>query len=549
MYIIGKSECTASQMAQYLINLNPNAKSWALEYAQIYLEEGESEGVRGDGAWIQSCKETGNFKFTGGTAVTFDQNNFCGLGVTRKGVKGHSFNSPRLGIRAQIQHLKGYATTTPLKNVCVDPRYKYINPKGKAPHFEELAGKWAIPGYDTKKASSLEDAMRKGIGYGFDIINGINQVKMINVQNKFESKGDGKMKINIHAGHNTDGKVACGAIGLIKESTEARIVKNKVISMLKSQGHTVYDCTVDNGISQNDVLKKIVSKCNEHTVDLDVSIHFNSGSNDKKGNGKTTGTEVFVYSSASKAKKYAQNIVTAISNLGFKNRGVKYSTSLYVLKNTKSPSLLIEVCFVDDVDDIKIYNADKVAQAIVKGITGTESIIPPTTSKPSPPVTSNTLYRVRKSWGDSSSQIGAYGSLENAKAACKSGYYVFDSKGNVVYPKNDSANNSQPSTVYNHSSFVRDIQKAIGAKVDGIVGSETLSKTITVSKTKNNKHTVVKPIQKYLNSIGYNCGTADGVAGSKFDSAVKAFQKANGCVVDGEITSKKSTWKKLLKLS
>lgn len=176
------------------------------------------------------------------------------------------------------------------------------------------------------------------------------------------------MKINIHAGHNPDGKTACGAIGLIKESTEARKVKNKVIALLKSQGHTVYDCTVDNGTSQNDVLKKIVSKCNEHVVDLDISIHFNSGANDKKGNGKTTGTEVFVYSSASKAKTYAQNIANAISALGFRNRGVKYSTSLYVLKNTKSPSLLIEVCFVDDADDTKLYNSDKVAQAIVKGI-------------------------------------------------------------------------------------------------------------------------------------------------------------------------------------
>lgn len=177
MNIIGKSECTAEQMAQYLIERNPNAKSWALEYAQIYLEEGEAEGVRGDGAWIQSCKETGNFKFTGGTAVTFDQNNFCGLGVTKKGMKGHSFDTPRLGIRAQIQHLKGYATSTPLKNSCVDPRYKYINPKGKAPRFEDLAGKWAVPGYDTSKASSLQDAMNKGIGYGFDIIAGINTMK------------------------------------------------------------------------------------------------------------------------------------------------------------------------------------------------------------------------------------------------------------------------------------------------------------------------------------------------------------------------------------
>ena len=54
-----------------------------------------------------------------------------------------------------------------------------------------------------------------------------------------------------------------------------------------------------------------------------------------------------------------------------------------------------------------------------------------------------------------------------------------------------------------------------------------MSKTITVSANKNNTHKVVKPIQKYLNSLGYSCGTADGIAGSKFTPAVKAFQKKN----------------------
>lgn len=389
MNIIGKSECTASQMAQYLINKNPNAKPWALEYARLYLEEGEIEGVRGDGAWIQSCKETGNFKFTGGTAVTFDQNNFCGLGVTRKGLKGHSFETPRLGIRAQIQHLKGYATASPLVNVCIDPRYKYISPKGKAPTFEDLAGKWAVPGYDTSKASSLQDAMNKGIGYGFDIIAGIEQMKKIivtdsptkdEIQNENDNKGGNKMVINVHAGHNPDGKKACGAVGLIRESTEARKVKDKVIEMLKAQGHTVYDCTVDNGTSASNVLSKIVTKCNAHKVDLDVSIHFNAGAN-KILNKITTGTEVFVYSSTSKAKDEAQRIVNCIAALGFKNRGVKYSKTLYFLKKTKNPALLIECCFVDDPDDVALFNVDKMAQAIVKGITGiTPSISIPATS-------------------------------------------------------------------------------------------------------------------------------------------------------------------------
>lgn len=178
------------------------------------------------------------------------------------------------------------------------------------------------------------------------------------------------MKINVHAGHNADGKVACGAIGLIKESTEARKVKNEVIKQLKALGHTVYDCTVDNASTVSKNLSEIVNKCNAHTVDLDISIHFNSGRNDKKGDGDNAGVEVYLYNSSSKVKSYATNVCKAVSALGFDNRGVKYSTGLYVLKHTNAPAMLIECCFVDDADDIKLYNYKTMAAAIVKGITG-----------------------------------------------------------------------------------------------------------------------------------------------------------------------------------
>lgn len=179
-------------------------------------------------------------------------------------------------------------------------------------------------------------------------------------------------KYNVHAGHNPDGKKGCGAVGLIKESTEARKVKNLVIKYLKAQGHTVYDCTVNNGTSASNVLIKIVSKCNAHKVDLDVSIHFNSGAGDKKGNGKSTGTEVLIYSNSSKAKDEATRICKEISSLGFRNRGVKVRSDLYFLRKTKSPALLVECCFIDDKDDVELYDADKMARAIVKGITGKE---------------------------------------------------------------------------------------------------------------------------------------------------------------------------------
>ena len=101
-------------------------------------------------------------------------------------------------------------------------------------------------------------------------------------------------------------------------------------------------------------------------------------------------------------------------------------------------------------------------------------------------------------------------------------------------------------SAYTLKEFVKDVQKATGAAVDGIAGQETLSKTVTVSATKNRKHTVVKPIQKRLNALGFNCGTVDGIAGAKFTAAVKAFQKSKGCEQDGEITAKAKTWKCLL---
>lgn len=181
-------------------------------------------------------------------------------------------------------------------------------------------------------------------------------------------------KYNVHAGHNPDGKKGCGAVGLIKESTEARKVKDLVIKYLKAQGHTVYDCTVNDGTSASDVLKKIIEKCNAHDVDLDISIHFNAGANDKKGNGKSTGTEVLIYSNTSKAKDEAERICKSIAKLGFKNRGVKIREELYVLRKTEAPALLVECCFIDDKDDIKLYNVNKMAKAIVKGITGKDVV-------------------------------------------------------------------------------------------------------------------------------------------------------------------------------
>lgn len=153
--IMGKTQATAQQMALFCRSKNaaPQLMSCSLEQlAQIFLEEGEVEGVRGDVAFAQSLHETGYFKFGG--IVLPNQNNYAGIGALNGNAKGEAatFPDPRTGVRAQIQHLKAYASTDALVNACVDPRFSLVT-RGSAPFVEWLGaadnpnGKgWAVPG-------------------------------------------------------------------------------------------------------------------------------------------------------------------------------------------------------------------------------------------------------------------------------------------------------------------------------------------------------------------------------------------------------------------
>lgn len=160
--ITGKASATAEQMQKYIRSKNPGVAQSVLDMVPQYIQEGKSEGIRGDIAFAQSCLETGNFTFKD-SAVTLNQNNFCGMGVTANGMKGNFFPNTKTGIRAQIQHLKAYACTEPLKKECVDPRFQYVergcsefvewlgiqeNPKGKG---------WAAgSGYGSKILNIME---------------------------------------------------------------------------------------------------------------------------------------------------------------------------------------------------------------------------------------------------------------------------------------------------------------------------------------------------------------------------------------------------------
>jgi hypothetical protein len=138
---MGTAVLTADQMESFVHSINPNAPY----IAELFLEEGAQENVRGDMAFAQSLKETGYFRYGG--VVQPDYNNYSGIGAVDPTAIGKAarFNSPREGVRAQIQHLKAYASKEPLNNEQIDPRFHLVT-RGIAPNYEDLNGRWAVPG-------------------------------------------------------------------------------------------------------------------------------------------------------------------------------------------------------------------------------------------------------------------------------------------------------------------------------------------------------------------------------------------------------------------
>lgn len=176
--------------------------------------------------------------------------------------------------------------------------------------------------------------------------------------------------VTVHGGHNPQGKIACGASDYIDESKEDRVITKKVVKLLKKNGIKTYNCTVNNGKNQTDVLRKICANCNSKKRDVDISIHFNCFTHRSKKDFVTMGTEVVVRSKDGIRGDVGERVCNQISKIGFTNRGVKIDTNLYFLNHTNKPAILIEVCFVSDPDDASLYLRHKndIAKAIVQAI-------------------------------------------------------------------------------------------------------------------------------------------------------------------------------------
>lgn len=170
--IMGESTVTVQDMVDYF---NASGEPYPAEvlstggadsietFCQMYYEEASAEGVRPEVAFAQTMKETGFLQYGGDASI--EQFNFAGLGTTGGGVPGNSYPDVRTGIRAQIQHLKAYATADALNQECVDDRYEYVK-KGAAPYVEWLGQQENPEGL----------GWATGDHYGYDIVGMIQEL-------------------------------------------------------------------------------------------------------------------------------------------------------------------------------------------------------------------------------------------------------------------------------------------------------------------------------------------------------------------------------------
>lgn len=173
--IMGSSDVTVEQMVSYYKasgeeypeeTLSKGGADSIETFCQMYYEEAAAEGVRAEVAFVQAMKETAWLQYGGDAKI--EQYNFAGIGTTGGGVPGNSYADVRTGIRAQIQHLKAYATEDVLAQECVDERYEYVK-KGSAPYVEWLGQKENPQG-----AGWATDE-----NYGYSIVEMINKLRQM----------------------------------------------------------------------------------------------------------------------------------------------------------------------------------------------------------------------------------------------------------------------------------------------------------------------------------------------------------------------------------
>lgn len=172
---------TEADCVKAITGILSNNNSFEVEIAKAFWKLAPKYNIDPMMAISQSILETGWFKYVG-SAVKAEHHNYCGLGVTSNGIEGGKFGTIEDGVTAQLQHLFAYGSKDTVNETIVDPRFKYVT-RGIAPYWQQLAGRWACPGYDTKTYDTPEKAMIAKNTYGQKIRNIYNQLTSVPVSN------------------------------------------------------------------------------------------------------------------------------------------------------------------------------------------------------------------------------------------------------------------------------------------------------------------------------------------------------------------------------
>jgi N-acetylmuramoyl-L-alanine amidase len=175
--------------------------------------------------------------------------------------------------------------------------------------------------------------------------------------------------IAVDMGHCLSG-ADTSASGIVVESTKDREIGKLVIQKINSiPDYKAINCTVDSANSVSDSLAQRVNTANNAGCDFYISIHLDSGEESAHG------TTVLIQARGGQAEEVGNKVLNNMVDLGYYNRGVQVAKdylgyNLYVLKTTNMSAILVECGFCTSQVDCNLFDADKIANAIVKGITG-----------------------------------------------------------------------------------------------------------------------------------------------------------------------------------
>ena len=312
------------------------------------------------------------------------------------------------------------------------------------------------------------------------------------------------MKYGIDIGHNCPPDT--GAKGIRFEDNLTLDVGNRVIAKLKALGHEVVECKPGKVDAVRESFSKRCTTANANKVDVYVSIHFNCF------NTQANGTEIFTIGES--GRKIAKLVLDEIIKLGFFNRGIKNGSHIFVLRNINMPGIVIEGCFLDSQKDMRLFDSEAMANAIVKGLTGKLPIELVHVVADEEQNKDTTILRLKKS-------------LNRLKITGINGKPLVEDNTNDTETK----------------SAIEKFQRIAGFQVNGIADDTTWNGiNLILAKRIIRPNHAGGPIVRYLqHRLGLD---VDGVYGLETEEAIKKFQRQNALLVDGIIGP--ISWLKLI---